>query len=53
MPWPGIGPDITGGLSNAFGHAYNNPAKNCYENVMHGTDGTGSPLAFSAASCYP
>ncbi len=52
LPWPGIGPDITGGLANAFGHAYNNPAKNCYETVMGGTDGTGSPRSFNANTCY-
>lgn len=51
--WPPIGPDITGGLPQSFGYAYNNPAKNCYENVMSGTDSTGAPfLHFNAAACY-
>lgn len=52
-PWPPIGPDVTGGLAQSFGYAYNNPAKNCYENVMGGTDSTGAPfLHFNAAACY-
>jgi hypothetical protein len=52
VPFPPIGPDVTGGLSNAFGHAYAIPARVCYEQVMGGTDGTGSPLTFNAAACY-
>jgi hypothetical protein len=51
VPFPPIGPEVTGGLSNAFGHAYAIPAKVCYEQVMGGTDGTGSPLTFNAAAC--
>ena len=51
VPWPANGPDISGG---AFvnGHASNNPAKNCYENVMGGQYGAGSPLTFNANTCY-
>jgi hypothetical protein len=52
VPWPAIGPDIVGGLSDAYGYAYANPAEVCYEQVMGGTDGTGSALAFNANSCY-
>jgi hypothetical protein len=52
VPWPSIGPDITGGLASAYGQAYANPAEVCYENVMGGSDGTNSPLSFNAASCY-
>ena len=53
QPWPGIGPDITGGLANAAGHAYMNSAMNCYFNVMGGSDGgAGSPLAFNPGTCY-
>ncbi len=52
VPWPAIGPDVTGGLSDAYGHAYANPAEVCYESVMGGTDGTGSPLTFNAGTCY-
>jgi len=51
VPWPAIGPDVTGGPGPG-GHAYANPAEHCYESVMGGTDGTGSPLKFSAANCY-
>jgi len=52
VPWPAIGPDVTGGLSDAFGYAYAIPAEVCYEQVMGGTDGTGSPLPFNADRCY-
>jgi hypothetical protein len=51
-PWPSIGPDITGGLADAFGHAFANPAETCYESTMGGTDGTGSPLTFNPNNCY-
>jgi hypothetical protein len=52
VPWPAIGPDVTGGLADAYGHAYAIPAEVCYEQVMGGTDGTGSPLSFNAETCY-
>jgi hypothetical protein len=52
VPWPAIGPDVSGGISNAFGYAYAIPAEACYEQVMGGTDGTGSPLVFNASNCY-
>jgi len=52
VPWPAIGPDVTGGLPNSYGYAYAIPAEVCYENVMGGTDGTGSPLTFNASTCY-
>jgi hypothetical protein len=54
-PWPGIGPDVTGGnISNTGGHAYLNPAANCYLNVMGGTArGSSTPLTFNAGTCYP
>lgn len=52
VPWPAIGPDVTGGLANAYGHAYAIPAEVCYTGVMGGTDGTGSPLNFNASKCY-
>ena len=35
------------------GHAYSNPAMDCYVNIMGGpTDGAGSVLKFNAALCY-
>lgn len=54
IPWPAIGPDVTGGnIANMAGHANLNPAANCYLNVMHGpTDGSGAVLTFNAATCY-
>jgi Pectate lyase superfamily protein len=51
VPWPYVGPDVTGGTF-VNGHASNNPAKNCYESVMGGQYGAGSPLTFNAANCY-
>jgi hypothetical protein len=51
VPWPAIGPDVTGGIGPG-GHAYAIPAEVCYEKVMGGTDGTGSPLTFNADKCY-
>jgi hypothetical protein len=54
-PWPGIGPDVSGGnIANTAGHAYLNPAANCYLNVMGGpANGGGGPLTFNAGTCYP
>jgi hypothetical protein len=53
-PWPSIGPDVSGGnIPEAGGHAFTNPAEDCYFNVMHGpTDGTGPVLNFSPGACY-
>jgi hypothetical protein len=54
MPWPAIGPDVTGGtVANVGGHVYLTPAANCYLNVMGGkTDGSSGVLTFNANSCY-
>ena len=53
-PFPGIGPDVAGGnIPNVGGHAYTNPAQDCYTNVMGGS--TTSPvgaLTFNANNCY-
>jgi hypothetical protein len=51
VPWPPIGPDVAGGPGPG-GHTYAIPAEVCYEKVMGGTDGTGSPLSFNANACY-
>ena len=32
MPWPAIGPDVTGG-DDPTGHVYANPAELCYRNA--------------------
>jgi hypothetical protein len=55
MPWPPIGPDVTGGdLPNVGGHAFRIPAELCYADVMKGpADGSGNALSFSASACYP
>jgi len=54
-PWPAIGPDVTGGnITGVAGHAYTNPAADCYLNVLGGpVNGTGGPLNFNASTCYP
>jgi hypothetical protein len=56
LPWPSIGPDITGGTGPG-GHSSltaSNPAMNCYLNVMGGSEGgAGSPLPnFNPGGCY-
>jgi hypothetical protein len=57
-PWPGIGPDVTGGdasqvaLSAAQKNfVYLNPAARCFFGVMGGNISSGA-LAFNANSCY-
>jgi hypothetical protein len=54
LPWPGIGPDVSGGVPESGGHAYNNPAKDCYEHTMGGSiyGSERSPLPFNAMACY-
>jgi hypothetical protein len=50
MPWPPIGPDVTGGnVANVGGHAYKIPARLCYENSPK----VNGILTFNAATCYP
>lgn len=53
-PFPGNGPDVTGGdVANVGGHANLNPAANCYLNVMGGsTTGSSGWLTFNPTSCY-
>lgn len=47
-PWPPIGPDVTGGnIPNVGGHAYTNPAQDCFLNTMGG-----SVSNFNASACY-
>jgi hypothetical protein len=48
MPWPAIGPDVTGG-QDPSGHAYQIPAQVCYKNTLKNADGT---LVFNANKCY-
>jgi hypothetical protein len=52
MPWPAVGPDVTGGIGPA-GMAYRNPAAVCYYTTMNGpVNGSGNPLPFDANVCY-
>lgn len=48
MPWPAIGPDVTGGYDTA-GHVNKNPAHLCFDNTPRNADGT---LNFAARNCY-
>ncbi len=48
MPWPAIGPDVTGG-SDLTGHAYLNPAQLCFNNTTKNSSGI---LNFNANNCY-
>lgn len=54
IPWPPIGPDVSGGnIANVGGHANLNPAAACYLGPMGGkTDGTSGGLTFNANQCY-
>jgi hypothetical protein len=54
MPWPGIGPEISGGdIPNVGGRAYHNPAEKCYASLGGRTDGSSGVLPFDANVCYP
>jgi len=48
IPWPPIGPDVTGG-DGPGGHAYRNPAHVCYDNTAKDSNGI---LNFNAYNCY-
>jgi hypothetical protein len=53
VPWPAIGPDVTGGnIANVGGHANMIPAQLCYKAMGGTADGTGNALTFNASSCY-
>jgi hypothetical protein len=47
VPWPPIGPDVTGGNGDASGHVNKIPAQLCWE-----TRNLGGGGSFNAASCY-
>lgn len=52
VPWPPIGPDVTGGnITGVAGHANKIPAQVCYESMSK--DGTGFLTAFTPSTCYP
>lgn len=48
VPWPPIGPDVTGGQEVA-GHVHKIPARVCYENTPKDANNI---LIFNADSCY-
>lgn len=54
VPWPTIGPDVTGGSEpNVGGHNAKIPARRCFENTMGGAFGQRtSARPFNAQSCY-
>jgi hypothetical protein len=52
LPYPAIGPDVHGKVGPGQ-HSYGNPARTCYLDVMHGSEGgAGGPLTFNAKACY-
>jgi hypothetical protein len=48
IPWPPIGPDVTGGNGDTSGHVNKIPAQVCWESQNLLTGGT-----FNPATCYP
>jgi hypothetical protein len=60
VPWPSIGPDVTGGsvtagsgaASTLGGHVHKIPARRCFEDVMGGSFGDTMPRTFNSDSCY-
>src|SRR6266404_584518 len=48
MPWPAIGPDVTGG-QDASGHAFTLPAQVCYTKSSKDSSGI---LSFDANTCF-
>lgn len=47
IPWPPIGPDVSGGNGDASGHVNKIPAQLCWES------GLNNGGAFNAAACFP
>jgi hypothetical protein len=54
VPWPPIGPDVTGGnISGVGGHAYKIPAQVCYETLLiDSAYGSSNVRTFHADTCY-
>ena len=56
MPWPAIGPDVTGGnVANVGGHVYKIPAQVCYESMTSDSGYSGDPASvkvFNPSNCY-
>jgi len=54
MPWPAVGPDVAGGdIPGYDGHAYQIPARRCYENAaIDPAYGSSNVTIFDPAVCY-
>lgn len=53
VPWPPIGPDVTGGSEpNVGGHNVRNPARRCFEDIMRGAFSDTSARSFNGNNCY-
>lgn len=54
IPWPAIGPDVSGGnITGTGGHANQIPSRVCYFSLSGATaDGTAGPATFNANTCY-
>jgi hypothetical protein len=51
LPWPAIGPDVTGGnIAGVNGHANAIPAMNCFNTTT--LNGTINTTTFNATACY-
>jgi len=51
MPWPAIGPDVSGGdVTNLGGHVFKIPARRCYESTPKNSSGI--LTNFNPAACY-
>src|SRR2546427_260972 len=54
MPWPAVGPDVVSGdIPGYGGHAYQIPARRCYENApIDPAYGSNNVRIFDPAACY-
>ena len=54
MPWPAVGPDVVSGdIPGYGGHAYQIPARRCYENApIDPAYGSSNVRIFDPAACY-
>ena len=51
MPWPAVGPDVTGGdITGTGGHAWRNPAHVCYDTSPK--DANGAITIYNPNTCY-
>src|SRR5207245_47941 len=54
VPWPAVGPDVAGGdIPGYGGHAYEIPARRCYESApIDPAYGSSNVRIFDPAACY-